>query len=150
MSDLKLTLDANGQFDFIIENGNLATVEGFDTAITVSLFTDARASESQVYLPENRRGWVGNTVNNVQDRELGSLLWLLDQRRLNQDTLNTATDFAKKALNWLIEDKLADDIIVTGTIVPRSGIQLRIDILIDKSITETHFVKLWEVTGVAN
>lgn len=147
MIDLKLTLDADGQFDLSIENGNLAKVSGFDTSLTVSLFTDARANDAQIYLPENRRGWVGNIVNDVQGRQLGGLLWLLDQRRLTQDTLNKSTDYAKKSLDWNIEDQLVDNITVTGEIIPRLGIQLKIDIQINKGKTETHFVKLWEVTG---
>lgn len=148
MSDLKLTLDSSGQFDLTIENGNLAKVSGFDTAITVSLFTDARANEAQVYLPENRRGWVGNTVNDVQGRQLGGLLWLIEQRRLIQDTLNKNTDFSKKSLDWFIEDGMVDGITVTGEIIPQKGIQLKIVFQIDKGETETHFVRLWEVTGV--
>jgi phage gp46-like protein len=150
MLDLKLTLDSTGQFDLSIENGNLAKVSGFDTALTVSLFTDARANEAQVYLPENRRGWVGNTVNEVQGRQLGGLLWLIDQRKLTQDTLNKSIDYAKKSLNWIIEDGIADNITVTGEIIPQRGIQLKINIHIDKGTTETHFVRLWEVTGDAN
>lgn len=148
MNDLKLTLDASGQFDLTIENGNLAKVSGFDTALTVSLFTDARANEAQVYLPENRRGWVGNIVNDVQGRQLGGLLWLIDQRRLTQNTLNESIDYAKKSLDWIVEDGMADNIKVTGEIISQRGIQLRIDIQIDKGKTETRFVKLWEVTGV--
>ena len=79
--DIVLILE-NGSFDLVIENGDFKNEEGFDTAIWVSLFTDARASESQVLIPENRRGWLGNLVSDVEERQLGSFLWLVEQRKL--------------------------------------------------------------------
>lgn len=147
MIDLRLTQDINGQFDLTIKDGNLDTVEGFDTALQVSLFTDARASSSQVVRSENRRGWIGNLVNIIPDRQLGGLIWLIEQRRLIQDTLNEVVNFAKKSLDWLIEDGLAITVEVLGEIIPLRGIQLTIKITAKDGVTETRFFRLWEVTG---
>jgi phage gp46-like protein len=148
MQDVKLELDAQGRYDLVVgDNGDFERVSGFDTALWVSLFTDARASSSQVVLPEQRRGWVGDTVSPVIDRPLGGLLWLVDQRRLNQATLNEAIDYTNKALNWLLEDNLVSGIDVTGAIVPLSGITLTVTLTTLVGVIETHYYNLWELTG---
>ena len=144
--EIELILE-NGSFDLVIENGDFKNEEGFDTAIWVSLFTDARASESQVLVPENRRGWLGNLVSEIEERQLGGLLWLSEQRRLIQETLNEVVDYARKSLNWFVDDGIAQKIEVTGSIVPRSGIALEIIITASDGITVNHYVPLWEVTG---
>ena len=61
--DIKL-FQENGFFDIGIENGDFIAEDGFDTAIWVSLFTDARADESQVVLTAR---FVGERVHLVGD-----------------------------------------------------------------------------------
>lgn len=150
MIDIKVAFQPDGSFDIPIENGDLANVEGFDTSIWISLFTDARAPESIVVQPENRRGWLGDTESLVPGRDLGGLLWLIEQRRLTQDTLNEVVDYARQALQWFVGDGLANSIEVSGEIVPLFGILLTIIINVPQGQTVTHYVKLWEVTGNAN
>lgn len=147
--EIELVLE-NGSFDVVIESGDFKNEPGFDTAILVSLFTDARADETQVLLPENRRGWIGNLVSEVPDRQLGGYLWLTEQRRLNQDTVNEVIDYARKSLEWLVEDNAAIKIEVTGEIYPLRGIGLNIVITALNGVTSDHFIPLWEVTGNAN
>lgn len=147
MIDIKLTQDEFGAFDLTIVDGDFEGVEGFDTALNLSLFSDARAPENKVALPENRRGWMGDLNSPVPDRLIGSLLWLLNQRRLTQDTLNDAVSFTRDALNWFVVDGIARDVTVTGVIVPRQGIALTIVITTLDGRTDTHYVPLWEATG---
>ena len=147
MSDLKLVQGTDGVFDLVVESGNFVIEDGFDTSIWVSLLTDARAPDDKVVKPENRRGWMGDLVSPVEDRRLGSLLWLAEQRRLTQETLNETVDFARKAFNWFVDDGIANNVQVTGVIVPRSGIRLTITITALNGETETHHINLWEVTG---
>lgn len=137
----------NGKFDIAIENGDFANENGFDTAIWVSLFTDARASESQVILPENRRGWLGNLVSDNPERQLGGYLWLSEQRRLDQDTLNETVDFIRKSLSWFTEDGIAVSIDVSGEIIPLYGITISIYIKSLDGVTSKHFIDLWKLTG---
>lgn len=144
--DIKLSLQ-DGYFDIVIEDGDFANEDGFDTAVWVSLFTDARATVSQVLLPERRRGWIGNIVSEVPERELGGYLWLVEQRRLTQDTLNEMIDYSRKALNYLIEDNIALKIEVTGEIIPRQGIELLIEITALDGVTSQHFIQMWKLTG---
>ena len=146
--DLMLTDSGYNGYDISVgPNGDLETIDGYDTAVWVSLFTDARASSEQVSAPERRRGWVGNTVSPIADRQLGGLLWLIDQRRLTQRTLNEAVDYARLSLMWLVEDGIASDISVTGRIVPKYGIELDITLTAQDGGVSKRNLRLWEVTG---
>lgn len=140
----EIKLSFNGGFDIDIENGDFANEDGFDTAIWVSLFTDARASLAQVILPQNRRGWLGNVLS---DRQLGGTLWLSEQRRLNQDTVNETIDHIRKALSWLIDDKIAISVDVSAYIVAAHGIATDIRITSIDGVTSQHFIELWKATG---
>ena len=144
--DLYLELTDYG-FDLAIENGDFKNQDGMDTALNVSLFTDARATREQVVVPENRRGWLGNIVSEVAERQLGGYLWLTEQRRLTQDTLNEVVDYCRKSLVWLLEDNVCLGLEVTGAIVPRTGIALNVDITARNGATDSHYFPLWEVTG---
>ena len=145
--DVKIEQNFENVFDISILNGDLEAVEGFETALYLSLCTDARADASQVALPEDRRGWVGDLVSPVEGRPLGGYLWLVEQRRLVQATVNEAVDYTRKALNWMIEDGLLIDVEVLGEIVVGSGIALEINLTPPNGRTSTHYVKLWELTG---
>ena len=147
MIDVKLIEDGSGLYDLSLDGGDFAGVEGFDTAIQVSLFSDARAPDDKVSKPENRRGWMLDLESPVVDRKVGSLLWLVSQSRLTQSTLNSAVTYARDALNWFVIDGIAKDVAVSGVIVPRTGIALDIIITTLDGRTEVHYVPLWEVTG---
>ena len=150
MIDAKVRPDNHGRFDISIDSGQIEQEDGLETAIWVSLFTDARADSSQVARPEYRRGWPGNLVSQVEGRQLGGLLWLIDQRRLTQGTLNAAIDYARGALSWMVTDGLLLSVEVSGAIVPRYGIQLNVVLTSRSGATETKYVKLWEATINAN
>lgn len=148
MADVKFSIDENFGFDIDIENGDFVLEDGFDTALYLSLFTDARANETQVLIPEYRRGWLGDLVSPIDDRQLGGHLWLVDQRRLTQSTLNETIDYCKKSLQWMIDDELCTKIEISGSIVPRHGIELEIEIYSKSGVTTNKNIKIWQYTGV--
>ena len=102
MTDIKATQNAIGEWTLGITDKDLTPEDGFDTAIAQVLFTDARAPGDTVPIPEKRRGWMGNLVSPVEGRQMGSLLWLVDQSKLTQDTLNTSVNYAQLALNIFV------------------------------------------------
>ena len=146
MQDMKVTIN-NGRFDISFENGDLAAEDGFDTAIIVSWFTDARAPENLVAIPEHRRGWLGDAASPVEGRSLGGLLWLIDQRRLTQKTENDTVDFGRKALNWFTDDGLLNRIDVDVERISKTGIRLGAIMTALNGKTETRYFNLWELTG---
>ncbi|SHJ69368.1 Mu-like prophage protein gp46 [Roseomonas rosea] len=87
-------------------NGELLTAPALETAVMISLFTDARAADDDK-LPAgstDRRGWWGNTVD---QQPIGSRLWLLRRAKREPETLRRARRYIEEALAWLVEDEVA-------------------------------------------
>ena len=78
MTDLALAWNNRlGAGDICVVGADLQAEAGLDTAILISLFTDARVREDE--LPPGhtwRRGWWGDDVEDEPDIT-GSKLWLL-------------------------------------------------------------------------
>jgi phage gp46-like protein len=147
MPDLKIIINDAGFFDIDIDsNGDLATVDNFDTAILASLFVDKRADISEVPIPENRRGWWGDTVSDVVDDQNGSKLWLFDQARLTPIEQNKLEDEAFDACLWFVQDGYLDSINVNSVIRDLS-ILLTINFKIRNSVSESRAYELWLNTG---
>ena len=136
-------LYADDEYDFRLDaNGDIATADQLDTALLMSLFCERRAAESEMPVPELRRGWIGNAV--TPDFEIGSKLWLYEQARITRTTLNGITAEALAGLNWLVEDGIAESVIVNTTIAG-----LTVTLTRQNSEVSTQFYKLWEGTGNA-
>ena len=120
MTDLTLTLDTGGLgVDFSIVANDLATDEGLRSAVVVSLFSDALARPDDA-IPdgtENRRGWWGDIFPPVAGDRTGSRLWLLSREKELPVVLDRAREYATEALNWLLEDGVADAVEVSAEIV---------------------------------
>ena len=100
----------NGQFDITLDGPDLGAEHGLRTAVLISLFTDRRAEADDV-IPDgttNRRGWWA-------DPALGSRLWLLGREKQTAEVLNRARDYAEEALQWLIDEGIAQEVAVTCT-----------------------------------
>jgi phage gp46-like protein len=148
MQDLRLVQNESGTYDLNIKDGDFEHVNSLDTALEISLLTNSRANS--IKTPELRNGWLGDTVSRVENRSIGSLLWLVNQERLSQEALNKAVDYTRKALAWIIEDNLAANISVSGEIIPKRGIKIKVVITTIDGIIETRYYKLWELTGNVN
>lgn len=139
--------DGTFLFDIALgDDGDLLTVNSFNTALQMSLFCERRASGAEESVPELRRGWIGNEANEVQDFEMGSKLWLLMQSRLDQNVLNEAVDYTKQCLAWFVEDKLLKSVDVFGTRTT-DKITLKITLFRFNGRTETFLFNLWNNTG---
>lgn len=146
MIDIAIIQDANGQYDIGIDpdTGDLQLVDGFETALQMSMFCERRADESEVETPELRRGWWGNEVDPT-GFEIGSKLWLLYQSQKTQATLNAAVDHAKNALQWLIDDEHLESLDVSASFTA-NGIRLDVTLRRSNSAIETRSFDLWEGT----
>lgn len=123
MSDIGLTLGDDLLGDFTIAANDLAPDEGLETAVYLSLFTDARAPDGEV-LPDygsDRRGWWGDSVANPEGFVTGSRLWLLDREKQRPIIVQRAQQYAREALQWMIDDRVAADVQVEAEIV-RHGV----------------------------
>lgn len=106
MIDFALEKNSDGIFDFVLENGELKTVKGLNTAVTVSLFTNQRLTESEQSIDILRSGWWGNFLVDAQtpNFQMGSKLHFLKQARNDLDTRNLIRNFINQAFSWLVDD----------------------------------------------
>jgi phage gp46-like protein len=85
-------------------------------AVTISLYTNARAADSDV-LPDTKNNDKQGCWDDVflpKGQQRGSRLWLLARSTINQQTLNTVQDMLHECLDWLLVDYLKKlDITVT-------------------------------------
>jgi len=140
-------IDFDRGADLALEQFALAADDGLETAIILSLFTDARASNDDP-LPfgeSDRRGWWADAFPEVDRDRIGSRLWLLQREKQTQATLNRAREYAEEALAWLIADGVARSVEVASFLV-RNGV-LGLSVVIqrpDASIARFRYETLWK------
>ena len=146
--DLEFTQDQNGDYDLSIgEDGDFASVDGYDTALMMSLLCERRAIASQVFEPSLRRGWLGNENSREDGFEQGSLVWLYEQARLNSDTTNGIEVYAAQGFQWLLDDNLVQSIELGASILRDGAIELDVNYYVANAPVETRNYRLWQNTG---
>lgn len=148
MQDILIRANSDGLYDFVIDGNEFASAGGFETAIPVSLFTDARAPAALVSEPQYRRGWIGNLMTASTMRQLGSILWVLDQTRITQETLNIARLAAQDAFQWMVDDGVALGVLVDVTRSSNTGFIITIQIT-DTSNIVSRYQTLWRATDAS-
>ena len=130
--DIRLFWDRDlMECDCAFGSGDIATDDGFSTAIYLSLFTDRRArDDDKVDDPDDRGGWWGDQTS---VDEIGSRLWLLRRAKTTQANLNLAKGYIQEALKWMIDDGVAQKISVAVERAGSSMDRLYYNILIQKS-----------------
>lgn len=149
MSDIALKLfSADGAlvpvFDLLLTaDGDLASDEGLETAVILSLFLDRRALSSDS-LPDasgDRRGWWADALAEDND-QIGSRLWLLDRANLSQQTLVDAKAYVEEALAWLVSDRVARRVLVTVTKLSQN--RMGIDVEVHRA-DGSRWQRLWQM-----
>jgi len=148
MQDILIRANSDGLYDFVIEGNEFASAGGFETAIPVSLFTDARAPAALVSEPQYRRGWIGNLLTAATMRQLGSILWVLDQSRITQERLNIARLAAQDAFQWMVDDGVALGVKIDVRRNSVTGIIVFIEIT-DTSNVVSPYQTLWRATNAS-
>tara|TARA_R110002074_G_scaffold386474_1_gene568194 strand:- start:10395 stop:12482 length:2088 start_codon:yes stop_codon:yes gene_type:complete len=149
-SDIKLARDSNGSYDLAIaDDGDIAWVEGYETAIQMSVLCERRASADVVSLPSMRRGWLGNEDGEIAGFEIGSLIWLYYQQRLTSNTRNGIEVAATDALRWFLDENLVENI-TTSAVIAKDSITLDVSFSVTNAPVETRNFVLWERTRSGN
>lgn len=143
MTDIALVFNEDTlTADLAINDGDLVSDNGFETAVIMSLLTDARASDDDD-IPDgtdDKRGWWADAY---LDRPFGSKLWLLSRAKQLLETLVRAEYYAEQALQWLIDDGVAREVIATAS-YPRDGVlALLISIRRPRDI-QGQWQRIWE------
>ena len=146
MSDgvVDLTKGPNG---YVIENS-------IETAVIVSLLTDRRANpddilpagtSSQALVPDDRKGWCGDALEETTDHRIGSRLWLLVREKQTEETRLRAIDYCREALHWLVLDRHATNINIDAVWSSMGRLNLFIEIALTKGGRFT--LSIEDVTG---
>jgi phage gp46-like protein len=110
--DIRILWDnINARGDWALAAGDVQTGQDLETACLVSLFTDKLATPDFVPTDgtSDRRGWWADPYN---DQPLGSNLWQLERAKKTRDTLALARRYASEALQWLVDDGVAQSVTV--------------------------------------
>lgn len=146
MADLALTY-TDGIIDLDLGDDGSAIDEGLYTAVIISLFSDRRA-EADDDLSDasgDRRGWWGDIYPDSDGDLIGSRLWLLSREKQIHSVVQRAEQYAAQALQWLIDDGIADRVEVTGSNLADGVLALVIQIYRpDGDIVDYRFDNLWE------
>lgn len=140
-------MQQDGSFDFEIKNGDLRLDDGLETLCSVSIFSDRRATDEEVPLDDPRKqGWWGDLYADEDQDKIGSKLWLLLRSKRTLETLRKAEDYVREALQWLIDDGIAESISAAATFqgsVTEGRWQIAISITKPRG-NESRFIMLWE------
>jgi phage gp46-like protein len=104
--------DANGiPVDALVSKNDLVTENGLQTSVIISLFTDRRVTEDDLPPEETSfRGWWGDLFQDEPGDLIGSRLWLLAREKRSVETLNRAVEYSEEALQWMVEDGVAESV----------------------------------------
>lgn len=144
---MKLTYDAENQrADLGRADGlNLETDGGLETAVIISLFTNARAADDDdIVHGSDPNGWWADQYLEPTGRRTGSKLWLLHRAKLTAKTIEQARTYAKEALQWLITDGVASSVTVEVSRLLTTAIVISVDIQRPKKLSE-RWRGTWEV-----
>ena len=128
----------------------LRATQALATAVLICLQTDARVEPEELPDGEENRGWPGDSFDLRQDlgeQPIGSKLWLLRRSVANEATAIRAEDYARAALQCLIDQGAVASVEVTAVAKPS---QRRLDlgvVLRDRNggtVFDQRFGVLWE------
>ena len=124
---------------------NLVDDLDLETSVLISLFTERRAEEGDdgyETLLYKGGSW-GDAVGDVIDR-IGSRLWLMRRAKATQHNLNLAKTYIEEALQWLLDDGVAEsiEVITTRGVGPAN---LRFSVDIQKPSDTGLWSRTWEI-----
>jgi phage gp46-like protein len=141
MPDIKLTIDSFGNSDAAFLSGDIQTDAGLETAVYLSLFTDA-------YDPDSGDG--GYWGDALGDQALGSLLWTLRRSKMTADLPSRVKACISDALAWLTSNAIASSVSVTVTKASMFVLSIEIDITKpDSSVLNLKYAYNWQAQAAS-
>jgi len=138
------------RMDVQVSANDLLLDSGLKTAVTLSLFTDQRATTLELPPGEaSRRGWWGDALAEIDGDKYGSKLWLLSREKQTQEVAERAKEYCLEALQWLIDDGIAAAITISTDISVRGILGIEIEIRRPSGDSSTfEFDYVWQATAV--
>ncbi|MGV6478767.1 phage GP46 family protein [Pantoea agglomerans] len=114
MADIRTVWFADSGFaGWQLSGGDLDKGNDLESAVLISLFSDRRADTDDATDDNDRRGWWGDSDEEL----LGSRLWLLNRSPLSVAVARRAEVYAQESLAWLVGDGVMSSVSAVGTIV---------------------------------
>lgn len=150
MTTLRIAqLDTGDGFDLVLGDGLLETDDGLETAVILSLFTDAAASAEELaaygFTADQNRGWWADDYPDTEADILGSKLWLLERAKHTPEALADAALFTEQALTWMVEDEVARSVAASAAWHKPTG-YLRLAVEITRA-DGTRWLSQWNATA---
>ena len=101
--------------------------DGLGTCVFISLFTDGRLGPDDGAPADQRGGWHGDALAEVDGDRIGSKLRLLKWRKQTEDTRQDAEEWTAAALAWMVDEGLVTGIEVEGAWVASGVLGMRIE-----------------------
>ena len=126
-------------------DGDLGSVDDFSTSIDLSILTSKRAAGSEVPSALDRRGWIGDIAPRTPSFLVGSKVWLFQQQRHTQDTVNDLRDAVREAVQWYVDGGKAERVQVEAELLDGFGVQITVIFFIANNTGKRYFT-LWNNT----
>lgn len=111
--DIKIIWDIDlmeSDFDLAEGKGDLLRENGLQTAVLISLFTDRRANTEDKIDGDNKRGWWGDGVSEIEGDQIGSKLWMLERAKTTTSDIALIRRYIEDALQWMLDDEVVQKI----------------------------------------
>lgn len=147
LADVRTVWDPFGLAgDWLFAPPDLVTGRDLETAAIISLFTD-RLALADDRLPDpsdsDRRGW---WADYGADYPIGSRIWLISREKQTEDVRQRAEEYCREALQWMLDDDVADTVEVTATWNPQAPGRLDVDVTVTRArnqLLKRHFSWAW-------
>lgn len=114
-------------------------------AVLISLFTWRRANPEDDLPANNKYGWWGDSYPTELNDRIGSRLWLLSRAKMLPETVARAEEYATEALQWLIDDGVADSVQIRAERQTLDTLALQITLTRgDKAALNIRFINVWD------
>lgn len=115
-------------------------------AAEISLFSWRRAEPDDPLDDDQRMGWWGDTYPAVPGDKIGSRLWLLRRRTIVPEVLRAAEEYAREALQWMIDDELVTSVDVQIVVRNRTRVDAVVQLADAGSpLPPFNFNDIWQV-----
>ena len=132
--------------DWLFAPPDLVTGRDLETAAIISLFTDRLANPDD-RLPDpldcDRRGW---WADYGADYPIGSRLWLISREKQTEEVRLRAEEYCREALQWMLDDDVADTVDVVASWNPQAPGRLDVDVTVTRArnqLLKRHFSWAW-------
>lgn len=139
-----LAIDANITVNGL-DSTDISNQESLTRAVIISLFTWRRANPDDIVEGQKMGYWGDVAEPPAANDKIGSRLWLLAREKIVNSTFNRAREYAKEALQWLIDDAVASRVDVVAERYGIDGLALICTIYrTDGKAVTLRFDNAWE------